>query len=791
MAWRVLGRQRAYSAINIAGLAVGLTGCLLVFLFVQDELGYDRYHDGADSVYRLRVERFANGGEEELTAAASAPMLPAVLKDHPQVSAGTRIHKITALVEVGDRRVYEEKFFWADPGVFDVFSWPLTSGDPATALVAPNSVVLTSETARRYFGTEDPLGKTLTIEKRDVTVTGVLAKIPAQTHFSFDFLGSYSTWESIARGDQFNWWGLRYYTYLRLDPGASVDALAESIREMPSRYVGDEEKGSGYRQFLYLQPLSDIHLRSHYKDEIEPNGDIDHVYIFSVVAIFILIIATINFMNLATARSAQRAREVGLRKVVGAQKGQLILQFLGESVVLAFLSLALAVILLYLTLPMFNGLSSKSFSIMDLSNPAWILGIVAFAFVTGIFSGSYPAFVISAFQPIMVLKGQVLQGSGAWLRKGLVVFQFVISIALIISSFTVFDQLSFMKNRDLGFEKEQILIINANNHDGMRSGYLTFKQQMGALPDIQQTSMASTLPGKSTFRNQYVIRRTTMPDEDGQTMLCPAVDHDIVASLGLDVIAGRGFSEAYSTDAEGAYLINETALRALGWTDPEDAIGQELTRQFSETRVIVGVIKDFHFRSLQHAMEPMVLRVDPSQFNYVILRIDTRDIVQTVASVETAWNSFSPDRPMESFFLNDDYNKQYRSEERVGSLLTVFTGLAIFVACLGLFGLTSFTTQQRLKEIGVRKVLGASVASLVFMLARNVTGPVLLAMAVAMPLAFLGMRRWLEAFAYRTEPSIETFLIAGILSLGIAWLTVGYQSVRSALANPVSALRDG
>ncbi|MBT5872978.1 MAG: FtsX-like permease family protein [Candidatus Latescibacteria bacterium] len=569
-----------------------------------------------------------------------------------------------------------------------------------------------------------------------------------------------------------------------------MDALAESIREMPSRYVGDQEEGSGYRQFLYLQPLSDIHLRSHYMDEIEPNGDINHVYIFSAVAIFILIIATINFMNLATARSAQRAREVGLRKVVGAQKGQLVLQFLGESVVLAFLSLGLSLVLLYLSLPMFNGLAAKSFSMMDLANPVWILGIVAFAFGTGVFSGSYPAFVISAFQPIQVLKGQVIQGSGAWLRKGLVVFQFVISIALIIGSFTVFDQLSFMKNRDLGFEKEQLLVIKANNHEGMRAGYQTLKQQLGLLPDIQQTSMASTLPGKGTFRNEYVISRTTQAGDDGQTMLCPAVDHDIVTSLGLEIIAGRGFSKSYSTDAEGAYLINETALHALGWNNPEDAIGQELTRQFNEDRTIVGVIKDFHFRSLQHAMEPMVLRIDPSEFNYAILRIDTRDIVKTVASIETVWNTFSPDRPLEAFFLNDDYNKQYRSEERVGSLLTVFTGLAIFVACLGLFGLTSFTTQQRLKEIGVRKVLGASVASLVFMLARNVTGPVLLAMAVAMPLAYLGMRRWLEAFAYRTEPSIETFLLAGVLSLAIAWLTVGYQSVRSALANPVSALRD-
>lgn len=790
MTYRRFMRDRVYSSINIAGLAIGMTCCLFIFLFVQDELRYDRYHENADQIYRLRVERYASGGESELSAAASAPMLPAILKDFPQVEAGTRFHQVTALVERGDTRLYEDRFFWADADVFDIFSWPLLSGDAATALASPNTVVLTQSTANRYFGQEEPVGKTLTIEKREVTVTGVIADLPPQSHFTFDMLGSYVTWERIAQGDQGNWWGLRYYTYLKLKEGTSVDDLAAQMRELPSRYVGEQERGSGYRQFLYLQPLTDIHLRSHYQDELDANSDITYVYVFLLVALFILVIAGINFMNLSTARSTQRAREVGIRKVAGAYKRQLALYFVGESVVLAGVSMFLAVVLFYLTMPLFNQLAAKTLSLQDFMTPMWIAGLVLFTLVIGVFSGTYPAFVLAAFQPVETLKGKAVAGAGrVFLRKGLVVFQFVVSVALIIGSLIAFDQMSFMKNKNLGFKKDQILIIDARNNSDVRARYQTLKQNLAQMPEVLGTSMASTLPGRSVSRNENVINHASSPGSDGQTMLCPAVDHDFVDIFGLEVLAGRGFSEDFSTDAAGAYVINEAALRALGWTDPDEAIGQQLTRQFTETRTVVGVVKDFHFHSLQHAIEPMVLRIDADNFNYAALALQTGSTTETIATIEAQWNAFSPGRPMTYFFLDQDYDRQYRSEERIVGILSVFTALAIVVACLGLFGLTSFTTRQRIKEIGVRKVLGASVVDIVTLLARDVLALVVIAVAVAIPLASYGMNRWLETFAYRTDVGIFTFLVSAALALVIACLTVSYQSIRAARANPVDSIK--
>ena len=790
IAFRNLLKHKGFSFINILGLAIGMTCCILILLYVQDERSYDRYHENADRIYRLRVERFAGGGETERSAAASSPMAPAALSDLPQIERAVRFNRRTYLVEHEDRRFYEPNFLWADSSVFDVFSFPFLRGDPKSALVAPYSVVLTASMAEKYFGSADPMGQTLLAEGRTLTVTGVMRDVPENAHFTFDFLGSFTTLEALNQSSSstWNWWSLSYHTYFLLAEGASLEAVAEGLREMPARYIGDQESQSGYRQFLYLQPLTDIHLHSHYRSELGTNNQAAYLYIFAAIAVFILLIACINFMNLSTARSAQRAREVGMRKVAGAGKGQLVRQFLGESVLLALCALALSLVLIQALLPLFNELADKALSLNYLEHLPFIFVLFAFALLVGVAAGSYPAFVLSAFRPVEVLKGTFRGGKrGAYLRQGLVVFQFTISVVLIASAAVVFDQLSYMKTKNLGFEKEQTVVLNVRNNQGLVESYEAFKQEAATLQGVQQVTFSSSVAGRSN--NTNVISRTPGMNEDGQTMYILAVDHDFIDTYGLEVIAGRGFSKDYPTDDSSAYVINESTLKALGWTAPEQAIGQELTRQFEDTRTVIGVVRDFNYASLQNAVEPLVLKIRPDWFTYASVRIDTEDVPETLAKLTAAWNTFSPGRPMESFFLDDDYDRQYRAEERISTLLNIFTVLAIFIACLGLFALASFVTEQRTKEIGVRKVMGASVGSIVVLLSSAFTRLVLIAIVVALPLAYFLMDWWLQNFAYQTSIEAWTFFLAGGLALLIAWLTVSYQSIRAAVADPVRALR--
>ena len=790
VALRNLRKHKGYTVINVLGLSIGMACCVLIFLYVTDELSFDRFHDKADQIYRLRVERYSSGGESELTSTASAPMVPAILQDHPQVEQAARISRRTYLVEQADRRFYEDGFLWADSSFFEVFSFKLLRGDPKTALTVPFSVVLTESMVEKYFGREDPMGQILTIEERDLTVTGVVEDAPAQSHFDFDFLGSFTTLEVLAEepSSDWNWWSLSStHTYLLVAEGTSIDVLQEQIRELPSRYIGDQEASSGYRQFLYLQPLTDIHLHSHYRYELKPNSYAAYVYVFSAIALFILVIACINFMNLATARSAQRAQEVGMRKVLGARPGQMVKQFLGESVFLSLLALVLALVFIQVFLPLFNQLAAKDLSFHYGRQASLVLGLVAFAVGVGLVAGSYPAFVLSAFRPVDVFKGQVRSGaSGVFLRKGLVVFQFAISVGLIVGALIVFQQLNFMQDKHLGFEKEQVLVLNVRNNETVVEGYEAFKSELETLPAVAQTTFSSSIPGRNQFTN--VISRNQGMTDDGQTMYILAVDYDFAETYGLEMATGRSFSEAFPSDTS-AFLINEAALRALGWQEPDEALNQELTRQFGDTREVVGVVKDFHFQSLQHAIDPIVFQIRQSWFNYVSVRISTEEVSQTVAAVEGVWQRFSPGRPLEYFFLDDDYDRQYRSEQRISKIVTAFTILALFIACLGLFGLAAFTAEQRTKEIGVRKVLGASVGGIILLLSKDFVKLVGLAFVLAAPLAYVVMGRWLEDFAYRVEISWGIFLLAGVAALLVALATVSYQSIRAAMTDPVKALR--
>ncbi|MEL6706423.1 MAG: ABC transporter permease [Bacteroidota bacterium] len=789
VAWRSLRRQRSYAFINIVGLALGLTCCVLIAAYVWDELRYDRFHENADRIQRLRVERFAGDGSEELTVGSSPPMAPAAIETFPEIEAAVRIAERTYFVASGQTRLNEDDFLWADASFFEMFDgFALVHGDPARVLAEPYSVVLTATSARRYFGQDAPLssllGETLEVDEFELTVRGIAADPPEASHFSFEFVGSFATLESEYGADNYtNWWNLSYYTYFLLHPEADPAALGASIRELPRLYIPEQEDRSGYRQFLYLQPLPDIHLTSHYQDELGANSYTAYVWAFGAIAVFILLLAVINFMNLATARSAQRAREVGMRKALGAERSQLAWQFLGESVLYAVAALLVALALIQIALPLFNGLAGKALTVPYVS--PLLPALVAFALGVGLLAGSYPAFVLSAFRPAAVLKGQrTPKGQGEGLRKGLVVFQFAVSIALVVGALVVGQQLRFMQTQNLGFDKDRLIAVDFDDDDVVGS-LDVFRAALEETPEIRSVTFSSAVPGYEMPTN--VIAREPGMTEAGQTFIVLPVEYDFVETYGLDVMAGRAFSRARADSA--SFILNETALRRLGWADPQEALGVELTRQFGDTRTVVGVVNDFHLSGLQDAIPPVVLYYRPVWCDVATIRVQTDEIPAALAGLEAAWARLAPDRPLDYVFLDDDFDRQYRAERRIAAVVQLFTGLALAIACLGLLGLVSFTTQQRTQEIGVRKVLGASVSSVVVLLTKDFTRLIAVAVLVAAPLAWFGMDRWLDGFAYRIAISPLTFCVAGGLALAVAWASVSFLTVRAARANPVDSLR--
>lgn len=789
VALRSLRKNTVFSAINIVGLAFGLTCCILILLFVEDELSYDRYHENSEQIYRLRVERFSSGGEAEYTATASAPMMPAALNDISQIEAGTRLGRQTLLVRHESLSFYEERFFYADSTIFDVFSFNLLRGDANTVLSAPFSLVLTQSTAAKYFRGADPIGMRMDVEGSEMTVTGIVEDLPSQSHFIFDMLGSFSTLETTRGASaDWNWWSLSYHTYFKLRPGTDVVDVESQIREMPSRYIGDQESGSGYRQFLYLQPLVDIHLNSHYRSELGNNSQKEYVWVFAAVAVFILLIACVNFMNLSTARSAERAKEVGMRKVAGARLSQLVTQFLGESIVITLIAFAGALILIQALLPFFNDLAFKSLSLNYLERWPLLLAMLFGAVGVGFLTGLYPAFALSSFKPVDVLKGKYSTGAGgSWTRQALVVFQFGISVVLIIAAVIAQRQLGYMRSADMGFDKEQVLVINGRNNSVFQNQFDSFKQSISQVSGVESVTISSSIPGRNMGTN-VAARRSGM-NEDGQTFYYLSVDYDFIDAYGLDIISGRAFSLEMGSDDSLAFILNEAAYKALGWQNAEEPIGEEVTRQFSDTRNVIGVAGDFNYQSLQFAVEPLVLFIRPDWYSYASVKLRTDDVQATIAGLDQVWKSYSPERPFEYFFLDDDFDGQYRSEIRISSLLNVFTTVAILIACLGLFALASFVTEQRRKEIGVRKVLGASTTEIVAMLSYSFAKLVLIAALIAVPISWILANRWLEMFAHRIPIGWDIFVIAIVLSLAIALATVAWQSIKAALANPAVSLR--
>lgn len=787
IALRNFKRNKVYSLINVAGFAVGMACCLLILVYIRHELSYDRYHKDGERICRI-VQDIRTKTTNRVFAPIS-PMVATTLKaEYPQVENAARVLTTRSrLVRREEKLFYEDRFMYADQELFDVLTIPLLRGNPQEALLRPNTLVISERMALKYFGHDDPLGKTLEINQQEYEVTGIAADPPANTHLKYDLIASMETlaeWEEMT-----NWYSTMFYTYLKLRPGVNADEFSQQISRLADKHVGEQLKEWGDTYHYFIQPLSSIHLHSHLRYEAEPPGNPLYVAIFSYVGLFILLIAGLNFMNLSTARSSNRAKEVGLRKVVGAQKPQLIGQFLGESLLVTILSLGLAMILTRITIPLINNLTGLTLKFGQLLTPVVMLTLIGGSVLVGLAAGMYPAFVLSAFRPVATIKGMRRSGShGFALRTVLVITQFAISVALIFGTLVISRQFNFMKNQYLGFEKEQKLILPLRGGISVKENYESVKDFFSNHPSIAGATVSSSVPGRGV--SNFAISLVGEEESKNQSMFHLYFDHDFIPQYGIEMVAGRAFQKEIRTDIQGAFLINEAAIKAFGWRSPEEAIGKRLQTGFGgRTNPIIGVTKNFHYRGLQSEVEPLVMEFHPSVFRYLTLSINISDLKETLAFVESQWKAMFPGYPYESFFLDTDFDQQYKAEEQVGNIFGIFTFLGLFIACLGLLGLASFTAESRTKEIGIRKVLGASTAGIAVMLSKQFTKWVLLSSIIAWPVAYYFMDRWLKNFAYRTSIDIATFIISGLLVLVIALLTVSYQSVRAAVANPADSLR--
>ena len=797
IAWRNLTKYKFYSFINIAGLAFGLAAFLFILLYVKDELSYDDQHPFADRTYR--VDGDGRLGDQVIsTAQGGAPVGPTMKADFPEVETFCRFrHRGSYLVKYDNRHYKEENVVFTDSTVFQVFAIKMVQGDPLQALTQPNSLVLSEEMAEKYFGIADPMGKSLTLDNdKEYKVTGVIEKMPTNMHFNSEFLLSMSTLED-SRENQ--WGNMNYNTYVVLQKGLDMEAFeAKMNQHLIYKYFAPEvEKyiGMAWSEFLEggnafdysLFPLKDIHLTSDKEDELAANSDIKYVWIFSIIGLFILLIACINFMNLSTARSAIRAKEIGVRKVIGALRKDLVGQFLGESMMVSVLALLLAWIAVYAALPYFNELSGKTFILDQIATPGFALISFALAAITGLLAGSYPAIFLSRFQPVKVLKGVFkLDSSKPHFRNGLVVFQFLITVFLICGTIVVYQQMDYIQDKKLGFERDHLIMVN----DAYALGEKTeaFKEKMLTFPEVEHATVSGFLPVPSYRNNSSYFKGRKA--EMGNAILINnwRVDYDYVKTMGMEILNGRDFSKEMPTDSLGVIVNERLASYYEG-----DPIGQEISNfegpnEELVTFKIIGVVKDFNFESLRQNIEPVGLFLGRSR-GYVTMRTHTSDIPAFINSLQSTWNDMAPGQPFSYTFMDESFDRMYRAEQRIGSIIGTFAFLAILIACIGLVGLSTFIAQQRTKEIGVRKVLGASTSGLVGLLSKDFLKLVVVALVIAVPLSWWAMNTWLQGFAYRIEMGWGIFALAGIIALAIAFLTVSVQSVRAALANPVSSLR--
>ncbi|MEO9886955.1 MAG: ABC transporter permease [Balneola sp.] len=795
IAWRNLVRNKSYALLNVLGLSVGLACCILITLYVLNELSYDKFHDNYEDLYRV-TESVDEEGKLQTYASTYTALAPALKNYFPEIDNITHVYPISGLVTGPDNSKFQEDdIVLADSAFLTMFSFEMLQGDKNTALDRPFTMVITPSVATKFFGNENPVGKTLAFKDArqsfDFQITGVVQEPPSNSHIKYKYIISYESLRNLRNWEYNQKYYPPMYTYALVKNPTDVQKMESFMDQFTLQYYGEE---NGYSNGFNFQPVSDIHLRSNLGNEMSANFDITYIYIFLAISIFILIIACINFMNLATARSLKRIKEVGMRKTLGAQKGQLIRQFLSEAILMTFISLVLAVLMVEAVIPYFNDMAGKALEFGIFSSWESITVLIGLVVIVGTISGSYPAFYLSSFKPIQSLKGDKAKQSSSsiFFRRGLVVFQFFISTSLIFGTIIIMKQLDFLKNSRLGFDKEQVLMVQMRETaDQINAKAL--KQEMLSVPGVKSVSAASGVPGIASGIHGFTVipKRNEADSAIFQTL---TVDFDYLKTLGIDIQQGRDFSEDYGTDESSAFIINKTAAKKFDFDNP---LGEELVLKYwlssevEKSGQVVGVVDDFQYHSLHKSIDPVIIHVLSGTYyhDYITIKLGTNDYQATIGEIESKWKAFNPNRPMEFAFLDDTFDALYRSESRLSQVFNVFALIAVFIACLGLFGLASYSTEQRFKEIGIRKVLGANITNILGLLGKEFTVLILIALIIGFPVAYLVTNEWLNNFAARIDISIWLFLGSSLIVLLIAWATISYQSVKAALMNPVKSLK--
>lgn len=796
---RNIFRQKFYSFINLAGLTIGLTASLLILLFIVDEFSYDRFHIHANDIYRVNLE--AKLGEQEMKVSfTSAPLAAGFLDEFPEIEDACRISIDNDINIRKENDVFtEKKALLADNNFFDFFSFKLIQGDPQTVLSKPNSVVLTESAAIKIFGytgknDDTAIGQNLIIgtDREIYSVSGIMENPPHNSHFQFSIVLPMDSWEMSKTN---NWLNNILVSYIRLNKNSDNKTVDDKMPDLVMKYVGPQVQDAigipveeffdgGGKYGFYLEPMLNIHLSSTTDMDLEPGGSLGTIYLFGGISIFILVIACINFMNLATARYTNRAKEVGVRKSIGAYRKQLIMQFINESIFYTIIAMVLSLVILSLVLPQFNVLSGKALFFRTLLNPYYFIGIITIVGLVGFLAGSYPAFYLTAFKPVDVLRGRIKAGmKSSGIRSGLVVFQLIISIALITCTLLMNKQLNYVKNVDLGLDTENVMVISNANELG--TSKITFKEELLELPGVKSTSISLLVPPSVNYSSVW-MPMTDNPQNMGFNY--DIVDEDHLETLGLEMVEGRFFSKDFPSDSS-AIILNEAALRLIGW---DNGVGETIKSFFDENKDtllnVIGVVKDYNFQSLKKDISSLVL-LPGSDGNFITIKLEPGNVNDKISAIETVWNSFTDNSSFDYSFMKDDFDASFRLENRLGKIFLLFTGLAILIACLGLIGLSSFTAERRSKEIGIRKSMGSTTKGVITLLSREYIKLIIISFVIAAPLSYIVINWWLQNFAYKINIGAISFVFGGLITLVIAVLCVGYQSVRAALKNPVDSLR--
>ncbi|HZJ59428.1 MAG TPA: FtsX-like permease family protein [Chitinophagaceae bacterium] len=786
-ALRHLWKNKTSSAINVVGLTVGLTCCLLIALYIQNELSYDNFEKNGKRIARVIMEyQFAGSSASTKGNFTSVRVAPVLKRNFPEIESSIKMAEYERVVRYKEKMVNEKKFMYADSTFFDIFSLRLLKGNSHSALAGPHKVVVTESTAKKYFGDEDPIGKMLQVssDTDPYQVTGLIKDCPTNSQITFDFLASFSSL-GIPKDAESTYWDANYVTYFLLKNEASITGLQAKL----PAFMKKEMAGQGATINMFLEPFNKIHLYSPY-DAFEPNNSITYIYILAAVALLILIIVGSTYINLSTARSLERAREVGVRKVIGARKYHLFWQFIGESALLCLFSVIFSLVISILLMPAFNQLTGKQLQVTSLLTLPFLLFSFLVAIGISLLAGSYPAFILVNFQPVKVLKGAFKStGSGQWLRRSLIVFQFVISVFLIISTLSIQKQLYFIQHKKLGYDREHVLVLPMN--DKMLANIDVIKEEFKSNPEVISVSRCVRSPVEGG--GGYNMRSATMPEDQQINVTANPIDEDFIQTVSLQIIAG---SDLTSQDVKDAtfdrdknvyhFILNESAVKQLGWS-PQEAVNKKMYMG-SRAGFVRGVVKDFHFETLRDPIKPFVL-FNEVRGRELLVKLTGQHLQQTISFLESKWKNLVPDRPFEYRFLDDDYNKLYNAEIRLGKIMDLFSGIAILLACLGLFGLSSYAAQQRIKEIGIRKVLGASARTIAIALSKDFVGLAIVAIAIALPIAWWATNKWLQDFSYRTDINWSIYVAAGLVTILLSVITVAFQAIKAAMANPVKSLR--